>query len=168
MLQYLEIGQIVNTFGIKGELKINPFTDDINRFDELKSIFVVKNKELIQYEIETVRYHKNMVILKLKGINSMNEAEKLKGLYIKIDRKYAKKLPKGTYFIADLIGLEVYDENSNLLGSIDDIYNTGANDIYVVKNNLGKQILLPGIPQVIKKVDLENKKIVVHLLNGLI
>ena len=98
----------------------------------------------------------------------MNEAEKLKGLYIKIDRKYAKKLPKGTYFIADLIGLEVYDENSNLLGSIDDIYNTGANDIYVVKNNLGKQILLPGIPQVIKKVDLENKKIVVHLLNGLI
>ncbi len=168
MLQYLEIGQIVNTFGIKGELKINPFTDDINRFDELKSIFVVKNKELIPYEIETVRYHKNMVILKLKGINSMNEAEKLKGLYIKIDRKYAKKLPKGTYFIADLIGLEVYDENSNLLGSIDDIYNTGANDIYVVKNNLGKQILLPGIPQVIKKVDLENKKIVVHLLNGLI
>ena len=168
MLQYLEIGQIVNTFGIKGELKIYPFTDDINRFDELKSIFVVKNKELIQYEIETVRYHKNMVILKLKGINSMNEAEKLKGLYIKIDRKYAKKLPKGTYFIADLIGLEVYDENSNLLGSIDDIYNTGANDIYVVKNNLGKQILLPGIPQVIKKVDLENKKIVVHLLNGLI
>ena len=159
MLQYLEIGQIVNTFGIKGELKINPFTDDINRFDELKSIFVVKNKELIPYEIETVRYHKNMVILKLKGINSMNEAEKLKGLYIKIDRKYAKKLPKGTYFIADLIGLEVYDEN---------IYNTGANDIYVVKNNLGKQILLPGIPQVIKKVDLENKKIVVHLLNGLI
>ena len=168
MLQYLEIGQIVNTFGIKGELKINPFTDDINRFDELKSIFVVKNKELIPYEIETVRYHKNMVILKLKGINSMNEAEKLKGLYIKIDRKYAKKLPKGTYFIADLIGLEVYDENSNLLGSIDDIYNTGANDIYVVKNNLGKQILLPGIPQVIKKVDLENKKIVVHLLNELI
>ena len=168
MLQYLEIGQIVNTFGIKGEVKINPFTDDINRFDELKSIFVVKNKELIPYEIETVRYHKNMVILKLKGINSMNEAEKLKGLYIKIDRKYAKKLPKGTYFIADLIGLEVYDENSNLLGSIDDIYNTGANDIYVVKNNLGKQILLPGIPQVIKKVDLENKKIVVHLLNGLI
>ena len=168
MLQYLEIGQIVNTFGIKGELKINPFTDDINRLDELKSMFVVKNKELIPYEIETVRYHKNMVILKLKGINSMNEAEKLKGLYIKIDRKYAKKLPKGTYFIADLIGLEVYDENSNLLGSIDDIYNTGANDIYVVKNNLGKQILLPGIPQVIKKVDLENKKIVVHLLNGLI
>ena len=168
MLQYLEIGQIVNTFGIKGELKINPFTDDINKFNELKSMFVVKNKELIPYEIETVRYHKNMVILKLKGINSMNEAEKLKGLYIKIDRKYAKKLPKGTYFIADLIGLEVYDENSNLLGSIDDIYNTGANDIYVVKNNLGKQILLPGIPQVIKKVDLENKKIVVHLLNGLI
>ena len=168
MLQYLEIGRIVNTFGIKGGLKINPFTDDINRFDELKSIFVVNNKELIPYEIETVRYHKNMVILKLKGINSMKEAEKLKGLYIKIDRKYAKKLPKGTYFIADLIGLEVYDENSNLLGSIDDIYNTGANDIYLVKNNLGKQILLPGIPQVIKKVDLENKKIVVHLLNGLI
>ena len=166
--EYFEIGQIVNTFGIKGFVKVNPFTDDLDRFEELKSVFIVKNKELINFEIEEVKYQKHVVLIKFKDINDINMAEKYKGCYIKINRKDARKLPKDTYFIADLIGLEVYDENSNLLGSIDDIYNTGANDIYVVKNNLGKQILLPGIPQVIKKVDLENKKIVVHLLNGLI
>ena len=166
--EYFEIGQIVNTFGIKGFVKVKPFTDDMERFEELKSILVVKNKEMIEMEIEEVKYQQYVVLLKLKGIEDINMAEKYKGCYIKIKREDARKLPEDTYFIADLLGLEVYTDTGDLLGKVDDIYNNKSNDIYVVKDELGKQILLPGIKEVIKQIDLENEKIVVHLIKGLI
>ena len=146
--EYFEIGQIVNTFGIKGFVKINPFTDDLERFEELKSVFVVKNKELIEIQIEEVKYHKHLVL--------------------KIKRENARKLPEDTYFIADLIGIKVYDENGNLLGKVDDIYNNKSTDIYVIKDDLGKQILLPSTKEVIKQIDVDNDKIVVHLIDGLV
>lgn len=168
MEKYLEIGQIVNTFGIKGQVKIVPFTDDITRFDELKEIYVEKKNELKLFQIEQVNYKKNMVILKLKGIETVEEAEKLRNCYLKIDRKDAKKLPKDTYFIVDLLGLDVYTDEGKLLGRVDDIYNAGSSDIYVVKDELGKQILLPAIRDVLKEVDLENQKIIVHLIKGLV
>ncbi|MGN1328012.1 MAG: ribosome maturation factor RimM [Clostridia bacterium] len=168
MEQYLELGQIVNTFGIKGQVKVNSFTADIRRFEELKQIYIEKKNELKLFEIEQVNYSKNTVILKLKGIESLDEAEKLRNCYIKINRKDVKKLPEGTYYIVDLIGLEVYTDEDKLLGKVDDIYNTGSNDIYVVKDELGKQILLPAIKDVIKQIDLENGKIIVHLIQGLI
>lgn len=168
MQKRLEIGQIVNTFGIKGEVKVNPFTDDITRFDELKEIYVEKKNELKLFQIEQVNYKKNMVILKLKGIETVEEAEKLRNCYLKIDRKDAKKLPKDTYFIVDLLGLDVYTDEGKLLGKVDDIYNAGSSDIYVVKDELGKQILLPAIKDVLKEVDLENQKIIVHLIKGLV
>ena len=98
----------------------------------------------------------------------MNQAETFKGCYLKIERKYAKKLPEDTYFIADLIGLNVYTDEGKLLGRLEDIYNSGSSDIYVVKNELGKQILLPAIKDVIKQIDLNDEKIVVHLLKGLV
>ena len=166
--EYFEIGQIVNTFGIKGFVKVNPLTDNLERFEELKSVFVVKNKELLEMKIEEVKYHKNVVLVKFKGIEDINMAEKYKGCYIKIKRENAKKLPKDTYFIADLIGLPVYDESGNLLGKVDDIYNNKSHDIYVVKDELGKQILLPSTKEVIKQVDIENERIVVHLIDGLV
>jgi len=166
--EYFEVGQIVNTFGIKGFLKVKPFTDDVERFEELKTVYVCKKNELKQVEIEEVKYQKDMVLLKVKGIDDLNEAEKYKGLFLKIDRKHAKKLPEGTYFIADLLGLEVYTDEGMLLGKVDDIFNTGANDVYVIKDELGKQTLLPGTKEVIKQVDLDNEKIVVHLIKGLI
>ena len=109
-----------------------------------------------------------MVILKLKGIETPEQAETLRNCYIKMDRKNAKKLPEGTYYIADLIGLDVYSDDGKLLGKLDDIFNTGSNDIYVVKDELGKQILLPAISDVVKDINLEEKKIIVHILNGLI
>ena len=168
MEKYLEIGQIVNTFGIKGQVKIVPFTDNITRFDELKEIYVEKKNELKLFQIEQVNYKKNMVILKLKGIETVEEAEKLRNCYLKIDRKDAKKLPKDTYFIVDLLGLDVYTDEGKLLGKVDDIYNAGSSDIYVVKDELGKQILLPAIKDVLKEVDLENQKIIVHLIKGLV
>lgn len=166
--QYFEIGQIVNHFGIKGMVKVNPFTDDISQFEEMETILVDKKGNLQEMQIEEVKYSKNQVLLKLKGIETVEEAEKYRNCYLKLPREKARKLPKNTYFIADLIGLEVYTEEGNLLGKVDDIYNTGASDIYVVKDELGKQILLPAIKEVIKQVDLEQEKIVVHLLDGLV
>lgn len=166
--EYFEIGQIVNTFGIKGVVKVNSFTDDPLEFEKLKTILIEKSKKLLEFEIEEAKFHKNQVLLKLKGINDINEAEKYKGCYIKLPREKAKKLPENTYFIADLIGLEVYTDNGELLGKVDDIYNSGSADIYVIKNELGKQILLPGIKDVIKEIDVDNEKIIVHLIDGLI
>lgn len=166
--EYFEVGQIVNTFGIKGQVKVKPFTDDLERFEELKNVLVEKGKELIEMQIEEVKYQQTVVLLKLKGIEDMNMAEKLKGCYLKIKREDARKLPNDTYFIADLIGLNVYTEDGILLGKVDDIYNNKSNDIYVIKDELGKQILLPAIKNVIKHIDIENEKITVHLLNGLI
>lgn len=166
--EYFEIGQIVNTFGIKGFVKIVPFTDDLERFEELESVFVVKQKQLIEMQIEEVKYHKNLVLVKFKGIEDINMAEKYKGCYIKIKRENARKLPKDTYFIADLIGIDVYDENGNLLGKVDDIFNNKSHDVYVIKDDLGKQILLPSTKEVIKDVDVEKGKIIVHLIDGLV
>ncbi len=166
--QYFEIGQIVNTFGIKGMVKVNPFTDDISQFEEMETILVDKKGNLLEIQIEEVKYSKNQVLLKLKGIETVEEAEKYRNCYLKLPREKARKLPKNTYFIADLIGLEVYTEEGKLLGKVDDIYNTGASDIYVIKDELGKQILLPAIKDVIKQIDLEQEKIVVHLLDGLV
>lgn len=166
--EYFEIGQIVNTFGIKGVVKVNSFTDDPLEFEKLKKILVEKNKKLLEFEIEEAKLHKNQVLLKLKGINDINEAEKYKGCYIKLPREKAKKLPENTYFIADLIGIDVFTDNGELLGKVDDIYNSGSADIYVIKNELGKQILLPGIKEVIKEIDVDNEKIIVHLIDGLI
>ena len=168
MTKYLEIGQIVNTFGIKGMIKVQPFTDDIEQFEKLKTIYIKNKSEQKEYEIEEVKYHKNMILLKLKGVNTIEEANYLRQSYLIKDREKEEPLEEGTYYIVDLLGLEVYDDNGNLLGILDDIFNTGSNDIYVVKNELGKQILLPAISEVIKEIDIKNKKIIVHIIKGLI
>ena len=168
MQKRLEIGQIINTFGIKGEVKVFPLTDDIKRFDDLETVYVKTKKESQLYNIESIKYHKNFVLIKFKEINTVEQAETLRNSYLEVDRAQAIPLNEGEYFIADLIGLEVYSDEGKLIGKVDDIYNTGANDIYVVKDDLGKQTLLPGIKDVIKNVDLEKGQIIVHLIPGLI
>ncbi|MDO5557661.1 MAG: ribosome maturation factor RimM [Clostridia bacterium] len=168
MKEYFEVGQVVNTFGIKGEVKVKPFTDEPTRFDEFRKVFVEQGANLNEFEIENVKYHKNVVLVKFKGIEDINKAETLRGAFIKIHRKDAKKLDKDTYFIADLLGLEVYTDENLLLGRVDDIYETRSNDVYVIKDKLGKQVLLPGTKEVIKQVDFKNEKIIVHIIKGLI
>ncbi|MBE5821468.1 MAG: ribosome maturation factor RimM [Clostridiales bacterium] len=168
-MEYIEIGQIVNTQGLKGEVKVMPFTDDINRFDDLKKIYVEinSNKELLN--IEKVRYVKNMVILKFKGKDRIEDIEKYKGKYIFIDETDKLDLPEDTFYISDLIGLDVIDNsNNNSIGKIVDIFSTGSNDVYVVKSEDGKEILLPAIKQVINNIDLINKKVIVNLIEGLL
>lgn len=168
MENFLEIGQIVNSYGLKGQMKVVPFTDNIKRFSKLKTIYIEIEKQLKEFKIQEVKYHKNNILIKLENIDDINDAEKYKNCYIKIDRKDAVKLPEDTYFIVDLIGIEVFTEENILLGKIVDVFPTGSNDVYVVKDELGKQILLPAISEVIKNVDITNKKMIVNLIKGLV
>ena len=167
-MKNLEIGQIVNTFGIKGFVKVNPWVNDVTRFDDLKKVYIKIRKSLKELEIEEVKYHKNQVLLKFKGVETVEQAEMLRNAILEIDREDAIPLEEGEYFIADLLESEVYTDEGEKLGILEDIYNTGSNDIYVVKNELGKSILLPRIKDVFKEIDVENKKIIVHLIEGLI
>lgn len=168
MEEYFEIGQIVNTSGLKGVIKVKPFTDDITKFNNLKTIYISIKKELKEFKIEQVRFNKNMVFLKLEGIDRVEEAESYRNLYLKIRRDKNEKLEENSYYIVDIIGSKVYTDCEEELGEIVDVFSTKSNDVYVVKDNLGKQILLPAIKDVIKNVDIQNKKIIVHLLEGLI
>ncbi len=137
MKDILEIGQIVNTRGLRGEVKVNSFSEDSKRFEKLSTILVKNKDEYKEYEIEKVSYSKNQVILKLKGIDHIDYAEKLRNLYIYVKKSDLGDLPEGTYYIADLIGLDVYTESGEFLGKVDDILkNNKANDVYVVRSVL--------------------------------
>lgn len=168
MQEIFEIGQIVNSYGIKGFVKVVPFTDDITRFEDLKTIYVEQGKKLIEFTIEDVKYSKKLVLLKFKGIDNINDTISLKNCYLKINREDAAELEEDSYYIVDLIGLEVYTDDNNFLGNLSDVFPTGSNDVYVVKDGNGKQVLLPAIKEVIKNVDIENKKMIVHLIPGLV
>lgn len=166
MVEYFEIGQISNTHGLKGEMKIRPFTEKNEDYAKLKNILVDFSGTLKEYTIESIRYQKDVVLMKLKEVNDIDEAEKLKGHYIKIPRDSAKKINEDEYFIADLIGCDVYQDET-LLGILDDVFTAGGSDVYVVKRR-GKQVLLlPAISSVVKKVDVVNKKIFVEVPRGL-
>ena len=167
-MEYIEIGQIVNTNGLKGVVKVNPFTDDISKFESLKYIYIQLKNELKKVKIEQVRFNKNQVLLKLEGIDSIEEAEKYRNFYVKTEKETQEELGEDTYYIVDLIGLDVFSDKDEYLGKIDDVFPTGSNDVYVIKDNLGKQILIPAIADVVKKVDLKNKKMIINLIPGLL
>lgn len=168
MINYLKVGQIVNTHGVRGEVKVYPLTDDLKRFDKLKFVFIKSGEEYKKVQVQGVKYVKAMAILKLAGIESMNDAEKYRDMYVYIDRENAIKLPEDTYFIADLIGMHVFDGSGNPLGKIINVFSTGSNDVYEIKPEEGKSFLIPAIGDVVKDVDVANKKMVVELLEGLI
>ena len=167
-MEYIEIGQIVNTNGLKGVVKVNPFTDDISKFEDLKYVYIQLKNELKKVKIEQVRYNKNQVLLKLEGIDSIEEAEKYRNFYLKTEKESQEDLGEDTYYIVDLIGLDVYSDKNEYLGKIEDVFPTGSNDVYVVKDNLGKQILIPAIADVVKEVDLKDKKMIINLIPGLV
>jgi len=166
MVDYFEIGHIDNTHALKGEMKVRNYSDNPKRFEELKSILVDIRGEYKEFSIESVRYQKEIVLLKLKGVDTIEEAEKLKGLSIYIKRENAKALNDDEYYIADLIGSEVY-EGETYLGVLDDIFTAGAADVYVIKCKGKDDLLLPALKSVILETDVENKKIKVAIPNGL-
>ncbi|HCC07546.1 MAG TPA: 16S rRNA processing protein RimM [Clostridiales bacterium] len=169
MDKYFTIGKIVNTQGLKGDLRAVSDTDDINRFELLDYVLLENpdDKSLTKYQIENVWYHKSFVVFKFKGIDNMTDAEKLKAFDIKIPEELGLKLEEDEYYIRDLYDMEVYEENNNILGVLTDILNTGSNDVYVVTNKEKGQLLLPAINECIKQIDVENKKMIVHVMNGL-
>lgn len=168
MDNYLRIGVITTTHGIKGEVKVFPTTDDINRFEYLKEVFLDTGKEYLALEVEQVRYFKQLIILKFKGINNINDIEKYKGKDLLVSREEAIELKEDEYFICDLINSEVYTDEGNELGILTEVLTSAANDVFVVKTKDNKEILLPFIKQCIIDIDIGKKKIIVHLMDGLI
>jgi len=168
MIEYLNIGQLVNTHGVKGELKAIALTDDPQRFLDLKWVYIDKKGTLEKSIISSVKFLKRFVVLKFEGIDSIEAAEKLKGFYLKVDRANAVKLPKDSFFITDILGMQVYNENNELLGELSDIIQTGSNDVYIVKNKEGKEILIPALKSVVKEISLDDRRISVVLPKGLL
>ena len=168
MDNYLRVGVITTTHGIRGEVKVFPTTDDPQRFLDLKRIFLDTGKDTLPLEIEGVKFFKKLVILKFKGIDNINDIEKYRGKDLLILREDAVKLEEGEYFIFDLIDSEVFLEDGSKLGVLTEIMATGANDVYVVQTPEGKEVLIPSIKDCILDIDAENKRITVHLLNGMI
>ncbi len=167
MESLLEVGQIVNTYGIKGFVKVNPLVDNNNQFKSFKTLYIQNKNNIKELNIEEVKFSKNLVLLKFKGIETIEQAEGLRNYYLQAKRSDIK-LEKGAHFIVDLIGLEVYTEEGKLLGTLKEVLQPGANDVYIVEDEAKNEILLPVIPDVIKQIDVEGKKIVVKLLEGLI
>lgn len=168
MSDFLRVGVITSTHGIRGEVKVFPTTDDINRFKTLKQVILDTGKEHLDLEIESVKFFKQYAILKFKGIDNINDIEKYKGKDLLVTRENAVKLEEDEYFIYDILGSKVISDEGNELGELTEILTTSANDVYVVKTKEGKEILIPSIKDCILNVDLANKEIKVHLLPGLI
>ena len=168
MEKYFRVGVIANTHGIRGEVKVYPTTDDINRFKKLKKCILDTGKEYIYLNVESVKFFKNMVILKFKEYNNINDIECYKGKDILVSRDNAVKLEKGEYYIADILGAKVILEDGSEFGVLEDVMQTGANDVYVVKTLDNKEVLLPKIDECVKKLDIENKIVTVHIMKGLL
>ena len=159
MEQYLRVGVITNSHGIKGEVKVFPTTDDIKRFDYLDEAVIDTGKEYINVNVTGVKYFKNMVILKFKQYDNINDILKFKGLDLLVSRENAIPLGEDEHFIVDLIGCNVVDEEKNYIGELVDVMETGANGVYVVKTPEGREVLFPVIEQCVLNKDIENKTI---------
>lgn len=168
MEQQLQVGIISSTHGVKGEVKVFPTTDDANRFKQLKEVILDTGKERLLLEIEGVKFFKQFVILKFKDYDNINDIEKYKGKSLYVNREHAVKLKKDEYFVADLLGIKVIDEDENEVGTMTDYMETGANDVYTITMKDGRELLLPAIKQCILHVDIEQRVMQVHILEGLL
>ena len=168
MYEFLQVGKIVNTHGINGEVKVMPLTNDPERYETLDWVYLERDNVREKLTIEGVKYFKNFVIVKFKEVKDMNEAGKLKNLFLLVDREHAVKLREDEFFICDLIESNIFDENGKKLGVLKDVFSTGSNDVYVVRNENSKDILIPALKSVVREVSLKDKKIVVALPEGLV
>lgn len=168
MEEMLQVGVITSTHGVRGEVKVFPTTDDPMRFKKLKKVILDAGKETLPLEIQSVKFFKQFVILKFKGIDNINDIEKYKGKSLFVTRENAVKLKKDEYFIADLIGLKVLDEEEKEIGVLKDVMETGANDVYVIELHDKRELLLPAIKQCVLAVDMEEGYIKIHILEGLL
>lgn len=168
MEQFLRVGIISSTHGVRGEVKIFPTTDDLHRFKELKEVFLDTGKNQIPLEVERVKYFKQFAIVKFRGIDNINDIEKYKGRSIYVERTNATELQEDEYYIADIIGMDIYTEDGRYFGKLQDVMETGANDVYIVKSEQYGEVLIPAIRQCILDVDIKENKMKVHLMDGLL
>ena len=167
MESLLEVGQIVNTYGINGFVKVIPLVDNNNQFKDFKVLYIQEKKNLKELHIEEVKFSKNLILLKFEGIDTIEQAEELRNIYLQAKRSDIK-LEEGAHFIVDLIGLEIYTEEGEFLGKLKEVLQPGANDVYVVTMSDGKEVVMPAIKECILSVDMENGQMKVHVMDGLL
>ena len=167
MEQFLQVGVISSTHGIRGEVKVFPTTDDAARFKKLKKVFLDTGRDRMELEIQSVRFFKQFVIVKFKGIDNINDIEKYRGKSLTVPRQDAVKLEKDEYYIADLIGMDVFTDEGHF-GTLKDVMETGANEVYIVDSDDHGDVLVPAIRECILVVDVEGGKMKIRLLDGLI
>lgn len=168
MEDMLQVGVIASTHGIRGEVKVFPTTDDVRRFKRLKEVILDTGKEKIALEIEGVKFFKQFAILKFKGIDNIDDVQKYRQKSLYVTRQNAVRLGRDEYFIADLMGLRVVDENEQEIGVLKEVMETGANDVYVIEMADGRELLLPAIKQCVLQVNVEEGFVRVHVLEGLL
>lgn len=166
--EYLQVGVITSTHGIRGEVKVFPTTDDPTRFEDLRKVLLDTGRVQIPLEIENVKYFKQYVILKFKGIDNINDIEKYRKMPLLVSREDAVELGEDEYFMADMLGLAVYTDEGRMFGILKEILQTGANDVYVVDTKEHGEVLLPAIHDCILDVNLKDRKMTVHIMDGLL
>ncbi len=162
------MGIITSPHGVRGEVKVYPTTDDVRRFKRLKEIILDTGKERLNLEIESVKFVKQFAVLKFKGYDNINDVEKFRQKSLLVARENAVRLKRDEYFIADLMGLKVLDEEEQEIGVLRQVIETGANDVYVIDMKDGRELLLPAIKQCVLEVDVEAGFIKIHILEGLL
>lgn len=163
-MEYVQVGKVSNTHGNKGDVKVIPLTDDMRSFDELESVYLGMDKEV--YDIESVAYQKGQVLVKFSGVDSLRDAEELLNsfLWLKLDEVDRQE---GSYFLFEIVGLDVYDTKGSHIGKIKEVLQPGANDVYVVKDG-EKEHLIPAVEEIVVDIDLDEKKIVIDPIEGMI
>lgn len=168
MEQLLQVGVITQTHGVRGEVKVFPTTDDPERFLDLKKVLLDTGKETMTLEIQSVKFFKQFVILKFKGIDNINEIERYKRCPLLVTREDAVALEDDEFFIADMIGMTVETEDGKVFGTLKDVMETGANDVYVIESEVHGEVLVPAIKECVLNVDIEAQKMIIHLMDGLV
>ena len=168
MEELLQVGVVTQTHGIRGEVKVFPTTDDAGRFRDLKKVFLDTGREKLPLEIQGVKFFKQFVIVKFKGLDTINEVERFRRCPLLVPREDAVPLEEDEYYIADMIGMRVETEDGKAFGILKDVMETGANDVYVIDSISHGEVLVPAIKECIRKVDVAEGKMIVHLMDGLV
>ena len=166
-LTHFKVGQIVNTQGLKGEVRVYPFTDEIDRFDELEEFYLGKDLNTT-WEVERVRYKGNMVIMKIKGIDTVEMAEKLKNKFMYVSRENSRELDEDEYFISDMIGIDVYTVEGKHVGTLKDVLQYSANDVYVTKGLENQEYMIPAMMKFVPTIDIDERKMIIDPIKGMI
>ncbi len=167
MEELLQVGVIANTHGLRGEVKVFPTTEDPARYEDLEEVIADTGKQQDTLAIAAVRFFKNMVIVKFKGIDDINDVLRYKGAKLYVTREHAIPLEQDEYFIPDLVGMRVETEEGEVLGLIRDVLQTGSNDVYIVRPEHGTELLIPAIRDCVKEIDVAARRMTVRLLPGL-